>query len=88
MVAVPFAEDPGWYRARVLEVMEDQVDVYYVDYGDSELVPRNQVMTLRYVTKHQWHHSTIVLLNASITVVKFKLAMYPVVIVRTSERID
>ena len=47
MVAVPFATDPGWYRGRVLEVSGDKVDVYYVDYGDSELVPCDRIMTLR-----------------------------------------
>jgi tudor domain-containing protein 2 len=47
MVAVTFSTDPGWYRARVLEVTEDKVDVYYVDFGDSELVPKEKVMRLR-----------------------------------------
>ena len=47
IVAASFHSDPMWFRARVLEVKENLVDVYYVDYGDSELIPRSQVMTLR-----------------------------------------
>ncbi|ELU02506.1 hypothetical protein CAPTEDRAFT_171430 [Capitella teleta] len=47
MVAVPFATDPGWYRAKVIAVNGDQVDLYYVDYGDSEILPIEKVMKLR-----------------------------------------
>ena len=47
IVAAPFEDDPLWYRARVLDVKDDMLDVYYVDYGDSDLVPRDKVMALR-----------------------------------------
>ncbi len=47
IVAAPFTHDASWYRARVVEVQDKMVDVYYVDFGDNGLVPLDKVRTLR-----------------------------------------
>ena len=48
IVAAPFDGDSLWYRARVLNFLEDnKVDLYYVDYGDNGQVDRNTVYNLR-----------------------------------------
>ena len=47
LVAAPFDHDAMWYRAQVLEVLDDTVDLYYVDFGDSGIVDREKVMPLR-----------------------------------------
>ncbi|KAK7861623.1 hypothetical protein R5R35_010127 [Gryllus longicercus] len=54
MVAALFDVDKKWYRARVVKVNYDEynpgdseVDIYFVDYGDSEIVPQNQLLRLR-----------------------------------------
>ena len=44
LCAVPFEHDNSWYRGRVVGVREGQVEVLYVDYGDSGNV---QLCTLR-----------------------------------------
>lgn len=48
IVAAPFDGDSLWYRARVLNFLEDnKVDLYYVDYGDNGQVDRDTVYNLR-----------------------------------------
>lgn len=54
MVAAPFPEEDQWYRAEVKNVKindcndnETQVNVYYVDYGDSELLSKSEICQLR-----------------------------------------
>ena len=47
IVAAPFEEDKTWYRARVLECVEDKVDLYYFDFGDSELVSCDSIRELK-----------------------------------------
>ncbi|XP_054751341.2 tudor and KH domain-containing protein-like [Lytechinus pictus] len=48
IVAAPFSHDQMWYRTRILGFLDgDMVDLYYVDYGDSEAVPKSSVCTLR-----------------------------------------
>ncbi|XP_022085401.1 tudor and KH domain-containing protein-like [Acanthaster planci] len=48
IVAAPFQGDESWYRARILEFLEDgQVDLYYVDFGDSDKMPRDSICSLR-----------------------------------------
>lgn len=48
LVAAPFSEDESWYRARILGVVGDDVDVYFVDYGDSLMVSKQAIRKLRY----------------------------------------
>ncbi|ESO89711.1 hypothetical protein LOTGIDRAFT_124728 [Lottia gigantea] len=36
MVAAPFEHDNAWYRAKVIGIHDDKVDLYFVDFGDSE----------------------------------------------------
>lgn len=54
IVAAPFNQDDKWYRAEVKAVEpndvneeESQVDLYYVDYGDSDYVKKSKIMQLR-----------------------------------------
>ena len=49
LVGATFPQDPDglWYRAQVVEVSNHQLDLYYVDYGDSEWVPQKNVVKLR-----------------------------------------
>lgn len=46
LVAAPFSEDDSWYRACILGVVGDGVDVYFVDYGDSLLVSKQAIRKL------------------------------------------
>jgi hypothetical protein len=48
MVAVRYHGDNKWYRARVLCTNDDrnQVEVFYVDFGNSEEVPESQIRPL------------------------------------------
>lgn len=41
-----FSEDQKWYRARVTSVLNDGVDVQFVDYGNTEVVPFENVKEL------------------------------------------
>jgi hypothetical protein len=50
IVAAPFENDPLWYRAKVMAVEGDTVDLFYVDYGDSSCLPCNKIRRLRYVS--------------------------------------
>lgn len=47
IVAAPFENDPLWYRAKVMGVEGDTVDLFYVDYGDSSYLPCNKIRRLR-----------------------------------------
>ena len=48
IIATPFEHDRSWYRARITEILEgDQIDVYYVDFGDSCIVSMDTVKAIR-----------------------------------------
>jgi len=47
VVAAPFSFDDCWYRAQIQALDGDDVDLYYVDYGDSCLIPRSRIKSLR-----------------------------------------
>ncbi|KAK7096171.1 tudor and KH domain-containing protein-like isoform X2 [Littorina saxatilis] len=47
LVAAPFEHDKSWYRARVLSVAGDKLDLYYLDFGDSGFAPLVDVRELR-----------------------------------------
>ncbi|XP_054268565.1 tudor and KH domain-containing protein homolog [Macrosteles quadrilineatus] len=53
IVATPFSHDNKWYRAEVKAIVkgdcddEDQVDLYYVDYGDKEFHLKSEILQLR-----------------------------------------
>lgn len=46
-MAARFPQDTMWYRAKINRVFEDKVDLYYVDFGDSEWMPRSSVFEIR-----------------------------------------
>lgn len=46
VVAAPFS-DRMWYRAEVVDVQSDNVDLYFIDYGDSLFLPLSMVRELR-----------------------------------------
>ncbi|GLV44789.1 papi [Carabus blaptoides fortunei] len=46
IIAVPYEHDDKWYRAKVLSLHEDYVEVYYVDYGDYGIVPYTKLREL------------------------------------------
>jgi len=47
LVAAQFATDQTWYRARIVKPDENgQFLVYYIDYGNSEVVDKNQMRSL------------------------------------------
>ncbi|XP_038056749.1 tudor domain-containing 6-like [Patiria miniata] len=41
-----FSDDEQWYRATVLAEKGDTVDVFFIDYGNKESVPRDQIKVL------------------------------------------
>lgn len=41
-----FTEDDGWYRAAVKKHSGANVDVYYIDYGNSETLPLSRTKVL------------------------------------------
>nr|XP_023023386.1 tudor and KH domain-containing protein homolog [Leptinotarsa decemlineata] len=52
LVAASFQYDNKWYRAEVLNVLDEdpsmkQAELYYVDYGDTDIVPWNDAYELR-----------------------------------------
>ncbi|XP_076081099.1 tudor and KH domain-containing protein-like [Mytilus galloprovincialis] len=51
LVAAPFENDTSWYRAKVMGVEGDTLDLLYIDYGDSGYLPYNKVRRLRYRAK-------------------------------------
>eukprot|EP00058_Branchiostoma_floridae_P027349 XP_002612840.1 hypothetical protein BRAFLDRAFT_67212 [Branchiostoma floridae] len=49
IVAAPFQHDDAWYRARVMGFWKaGTLDLYYVDYGDSGVVKRENLRALRH----------------------------------------
>ncbi|CAH1253582.1 TDRD6 [Branchiostoma lanceolatum] len=42
-----FSEDKGWYRAKVIKVEGDVVEVIFVDYGNSEKVEKSLVKVIK-----------------------------------------
>lgn len=52
LVAAPFDQDASWYRARVWGFQgddPDQLDLFYLDYGDSCYLDKAKVRVLQYV---------------------------------------
>jgi tudor domain-containing protein 2 len=48
LIAAPFEGETGVYRARVLEVFDNNtLDVYFIDYGDSEILDARKVTKLK-----------------------------------------
>ncbi|KAB0793040.1 hypothetical protein PPYR_12660 [Photinus pyralis] len=51
VVAAVFKFDKKWYRAEVLKVMDNggdsHVELYYVDYGDTDVIPSKEAFELR-----------------------------------------
>merc|ERR1719186_2088028 len=45
LVVAKWNEDDVWYNARVVEVTGDKVEVTFVDYGNSDIVERNRIVT-------------------------------------------
>ncbi|KAI6660434.1 Tudor domain containing protein 1/6 like [Oopsacas minuta] len=41
-----FVDDGAWYRSRVEEVAEDHVTVNYIDYGNSQIVSKTDVLSI------------------------------------------
>ena len=46
MFCVAKYEDGGWYRAQVMQVREESIDVFYIDFGDTAVLPLSHVRTL------------------------------------------
>ena len=46
-VAAPFENDVSWYRAKVMEIKDDELDLFYMDYGDSGYLTKDKVRPLR-----------------------------------------
>lgn len=47
LVAAQFSADQSWYRARVRKILPgNQVEVFYIDYGNSEELPVSSLRTL------------------------------------------
>jgi hypothetical protein len=46
LVACKFVEDGNYYRAKVLDVSEDNVKVVYVDYGNLDCATRDRLKPL------------------------------------------
>ena len=44
--ASKFSLDDGWYRAKVLDVKDNSVSVFYIDYGNSETLPLSRLRVL------------------------------------------
>lgn len=47
MVAAKFKYDSQWYRAEIISVESSQCEVFFVDYGDVEIVPIDDILELR-----------------------------------------
>ncbi|ORX49885.1 hypothetical protein DM01DRAFT_1308746 [Hesseltinella vesiculosa] len=46
VVSAKFTEDDCWYRAKVRRVSSDGIEVLYIDYGNSEVLPRSRIQPL------------------------------------------
>jgi hypothetical protein len=63
-----------WYRAKINRVFEDKVDLYYVDFGDSEWMPRSSVFEIRYMLLKRSHILEIIfVLVALVWLIVFNL---------------
>ena len=40
-------EDGGWYRAQVMGVQGENIDVFYIDYGDAATLPLSSIRSLK-----------------------------------------
>ena len=70
IVAAPFENDNTWYRAKVMDLRgEGELDVFYVDYGDSAYLSTEDVRELRYKQPqiHIWKYSKALLLRPCVT---------------------
>jgi hypothetical protein len=47
LVAAPFEYDSQWYRTEVARLDGENIDLYYVDFGDSSYVSKDCVRVLR-----------------------------------------
>ncbi|XP_029163809.1 tudor and KH domain-containing protein homolog [Nylanderia fulva] len=47
MVAAKFSCDNKWYRAEVIDIIKDSYEIYFVDYGDLEVLSIDNVLELR-----------------------------------------
>ncbi|KAL3854394.1 hypothetical protein ACJMK2_013665 [Sinanodonta woodiana] len=47
IVASPFENDTSWYRARVMDVDGDKLDLYFIDYGDSNYSQKNSIRIIQ-----------------------------------------
>ncbi|XP_012227770.1 tudor and KH domain-containing protein homolog isoform X2 [Linepithema humile] len=47
MVAAKFGHDGKWYRAEVTAVITPTCEVWFVDYGDKDIVPTKDILELR-----------------------------------------
>ncbi|KAI8074584.1 hypothetical protein BC940DRAFT_288597 [Gongronella butleri] len=46
IVSAKFTEDDCWYRAKIRRVSSEGFEVLYVDYGNSEVLPRSRIQAL------------------------------------------
>ena len=48
LIAATFEFDNSWYRARIVNITEDdKLDLYYVDFGDSGVIAKDKARALR-----------------------------------------
>ncbi|XP_065066777.1 uncharacterized protein LOC135692541 isoform X2 [Rhopilema esculentum] len=46
LIATKYAHDGHWYRARITKVLEREYEVFYIDYGNVEVVQEKQIRKL------------------------------------------
>jgi len=46
LVAAKFTADDAWYRARIEKAGNDEYKVFYIDYGNSEILPSSRIRKL------------------------------------------
>ena len=49
IIAAPFENDNTWYRAKVMEIKGTELDLFYVDYGDSCFLDVSECKSGRFV---------------------------------------
>ncbi|XP_053377529.1 uncharacterized protein LOC123530424 isoform X4 [Mercenaria mercenaria] len=47
IVVARFSLDQSWYRARIIEVTEEKVKVFFVDFGNTEWLPEEEVTDIK-----------------------------------------
>ena len=47
VVAAPLEGDSSWYRAQVMGVRDTELDLFYIDYGDSTFMDIARVRQIR-----------------------------------------